>query len=82
MLRFIDACAEYVLICPYYKPTRLTYFLVVSFLILLTYVFILPILMSILIFIMAKSSLFAMTFLFLSCYYLAEINKYYEDYYN
>jgi hypothetical protein len=78
MFYFIDLIAEYLAVCPYYKPTKLTYGLVISFLILFTYVFILPLIL----FILYNPPIFILLFMFLSCYYLAEVTRYYEEYYN
>lgn len=75
MFQFIDICAKYIAICPYYKPTSFTYFLIISFLILFCYAFILPLVL----FILSNSWLFMILFVFFSCYYLAEINRYYEE---
>ena len=78
MLHFIDLIAEYIAVCPYYKPTKLTYGLVISFLIMFSYVFILPLI----IFILCNPAIFILIFMFLSCYYLAEVNQSYEEYFD
>ncbi len=86
MFQFIDLIAEYVAVCPYYKPTKMTYFLIILFLIIFSYVFILPLILFILynpsIFILYNPSIFILLFIFLSCYYLAEDNRLYGEYYN
>lgn len=78
MFQFIDLIAEYVAVCPYYKPTKMTYFLIILFLIIFSYVFILPLIL----FILYNPSIFILLFIFLSCYYLAEDNRLYGEYYN
>jgi len=82
MFQFIDLCAKYTAVSPYYKATPLTYFFVISFITLFTYTFIIPIIM----FIMTKLWLFFGIFFFSLClfssYFLAEIVKCNEMYYN
>jgi hypothetical protein len=75
MFQFINVCAKYNSVHPYYKPTKLTYFLIISFLILFSYAFIIPFI----IFIFTNSAFFLITYLVLSCYYLIKVNEYYEE---
>ena len=81
MFQFIDLCARYTAIAPYYKATPLTYFLVIIYIMLFIYTFILPIIM----FIITKIWLFFGTFFFSLClfssYFLSEIVKCNEMYY-
>ena len=82
MFRFIDSFANYLTIYPHRQPTKFTYFSVYLFLISLLAFFTEFVFYPIIYLILSNPPIFILLFVFMSCYYLAEINRYYEEYYN
>lgn len=82
MFRFIDSIAEYLTIHPYNHPTTFTYVSVYLILISLLVFFTKFVFFPIIYFILSNSLIFIILFMWMSCWYIAEVTKYYEEYYN
>ena len=82
MLYFIDSIAIYLTIYPHRQPTKFTYISVYLFILSLFVFFTKFVFYPIIYIILSNPSIFILLFVLMSCYYFAEVTRYYEEYYN